>query len=111
MTVWSEPVAGHPDYAKLTREELELYNAKNQDYTKGGDPNGNFHRVAAILGNYPGLSLADPVVVCLTYALKQLDQVLWSRAQGYEGEIEGTDARLMDVHVYVKIARLLVKEK
>lgn len=101
---------GHPDYLKLTNEELQLHSAKNRDYARGGDPLGNFRRVASILTNY-ALDLADPAVVCIVYALKQLDAVLWMLSEGYEGDIEGVDPKLLDAHVYLKIARILHKEK
>ena len=102
---------GHPDYTKLTEEELELHSAKNYDYTKGGDSLGNFKRVANILSNYPGLDLSDPTVVALVFALKQLDVGFWMLAQKYEGEVETVDTRFRDVHVYFKLARILHKEK
>jgi len=98
------------EFEKLTQEELELYNAKNADYTKGGEPMGNFHRVAKFFSQYPNLNISDPVIVAMVYMLKQLDAVLWMLNQGYEGGVEGVDDRLKDVHVYAKIARILYKE-
>lgn len=95
------------NYEELTQKELELYKAKNRDYTKGGRPFGNFERVAAILSQYPKLNLANPPVVAMVYLLKQLDAALWMMSEGYEGEVENIDTRLTDVHVYAKIARLL----
>lgn len=101
---------GHPKFRELTEEELKLHDAKNADYAKGGDPLGNFKRVASILSNYPELDLADPTVVCIVYLLKQFDATLWMLSQGYEGEVEGVDTRLRDVHVYAKLARILHME-
>jgi len=104
--------SGHPLFYKMTREEEELHSAKNKDYTgEKGDPLGNFNRVAGILANYPNLSLGDPTVVALTYAMKQLDAALWMLSQGYEGEIEDVDARLRDVGAYMKLARILHRER
>lgn len=105
---------GHPDYLALTEQELELHSAKNRDYARGGDPLGNFKRVASILNNYckdSCLDLSDPTVVCLVYALKQLDAVLWMLSGNYEGDVEGIDPKLQDAHIYLKIARILHKEK
>ena len=102
---------GHPKYLELTEEELTFHSAKNRDYTKGGDPLGNFRRVADFLRNYPGLKLSDPTVVCLVYGLKQLDAALWHLSEGYEGEVESVDARLKDIHIYAKIARILNEEE
>ncbi len=103
---------GDLDFLDLTQAELQLYSDKNEDYAGGGtDPNGNFNRVAAILALYPGLSLGDPRVIALTYALKQVDQVAFSLSRGHEGKIEGLDERCADVHVYFKIMRILHKRR
>jgi len=102
---------GHPLFRKLTEEEIKLHDAKNADYAKGGNPLGNFYRVAAILSNYPRLDLSDPTVVAVVYALKQLDAGLWMLNEGYEGQVENIDTRFRDVHVYFKLARILHSEK
>lgn len=95
------------EFVALTIDELELYLEKNADYTKGGDPKGNFLRVASILRNYPGLDLGNLRVVAIVYMMKQLDAALWMLSQGYEGQVENIDTRLRDVHIYAKIARTL----
>lgn len=102
---------GHPDFIPMAVKEVELHARKNSDYAKGGDPLGNFHRVASILSLYPGLDLTRPVSVAIVYMLKQLDAALYMLSKGYEGQIEGVDERLTDVHVYAKLARILAKEK
>ncbi len=101
---------GHPDFLKLTEDELQLHSSKNRDYAQGGDPLGNFKRVASILANYPNLDLSKPEIVALVYMFKQLDAALWMLSQGYEGKTENIDTRLRDVHVYGKLARILHKE-
>ncbi|KKL92634.1 hypothetical protein LCGC14_1882750 [marine sediment metagenome] len=99
---------GDPLFLELTLAELDGYSAKNYDYAAGGeDPNGNFNRIAQILRLYPGLNIADPRMIAILYAFKQLDQVLWSLSRGFEGRIEGIDERLTDIHVYIKIARAI----
>lgn len=102
---------GHPDFATITKDELELHSIKNKDYAQGGDPLGNFKRVANILKEYPGLDLSSPTVVSLVYMFKQLDAALWMLCQGYEGDVENIDTRLRDVHVYAKLCRILHKEE
>ena len=101
---------GHPDYVDDTLEELDLYSRKNTDYTKGGDPFGNFKRVAAILALYPNLRLSNPVVICIVYLLKQLDAVLNMLSNDYEGVVEGKQERFTDIYVYTKIAKILSRE-
>ena len=103
---------GDPEFMAITIDEMKMYNAKNKDYAGGVagdtvDPNGNFNRVASIFSMYPGLGLGDPRVIAMTYAMKQIDQVLWSLSRGYEGNVEGLDARLADIHIYTKIIRVL----
>lgn len=102
---------GSPVFVELTQDELRLHSEKNADYAKGGDPLGNFKRVSTILGLYPKLKLDDPVVVALTYMMKQLDAALWMLAKEYEGEVENIDTRLRDVHIYAKLARILHRER
>lgn len=101
---------GHRKFTELTVSELDLHSRKNKDYAGGGDPLGNFHRVAAILKLYEPLPMS-PMLVAIIYAMKQLDQVLWSEHRGLEGEIEDSDARLADIHVYMKLARILKSEQ
>lgn len=101
---------GHPGFYRLLHEEAALHSAKNFDYANGGDPLGNFYRVAAILAQYPGLRLHDPAVIALVYALKQVDAYLWLKSNGHTAKVEGGDARLRDVSIYAKLAILLDRE-
>ena len=94
-------------FIDITLEEMKGYNEKNFDYAAGGDPNGNFLRVASMLSFYPGLKMGDPRIVALVYMMKQLDNVLWSLSRGFEGDLENLDSRLFDIHVYAKIVRVL----
>lgn len=102
---------GHPEYLKLTADELELHSAKNRDYARGGDALGNFKRVANIMANYPGLDLSDPTVVAIVFGMKQMDAALWQLSQHFEGDLEGFDSRAVDVSIYFKIANILHKEQ
>lgn len=100
---------GHPDFTTMTLDELALHSDKNHDYARGSDPLGNFNRVACICRQYPGLNPGKPEVVAALYMLKQLDATLWMLSQGFEGDVENTDTRLTDVHVYAKIMRLILR--
>lgn len=101
---------GHPDFLPKLIAEAKLHSDKNKDYAGGGDPLGNFTRVAAICALYPGLTPSNPATVALIYALKQIDQIFWSLSRGYEGNIEGIEGRAQDVSVYFKLADILHKE-
>jgi hypothetical protein len=101
---------GHPDFLPKLIAEAKLHSDKNKDYAGGGDPLGNFTRVAAICALYPGLTPSNPATVAIIYALKQIDQILWSLSRGYEGNIEGVEARAQDVSVYFTLADILHKE-
>lgn len=102
---------GHPQFLPTTVAELQLHSDKNHDYAAGGKPTGNFDRVAAILALYPGLKLSDPKVVALTYALKQLDAVLWGISNGIKQKVEGLKERLGDISVYSKIVMCIVDDE
>lgn len=106
-----EPHHGDPFFYEQCREEANLHSRKNYDYAAGGDVLGNFYRVSTILGLYPGLDLANPVVVCIVYMLKQLDAILWGLAKGIQHKVEGFHPRLQDVGIYAKITRCLLKRQ
>jgi len=71
---------GHERFIELSLKEMELHSEKNYDYAHGGNPLGNFVRVANILSNYSGLKLT-PAVIALIYMFKQLDSTLWQLSQ------------------------------
>lgn len=102
---------GHPEFLPMLLEKMKLHSDKNHDYARGGNPLGNFERVAKLLGQYPGLDLSDPVVVMLVYALKQVDATLWGLAQKIDQKVEGPIERLGDVLVYSGIAICALKDK
>ena len=100
---------GHPDFYKYLESMRKLHDEKNEDYTKGGDSLGNFHRVSAILKIW-GYDV-PPWLVAAIYALKQQDAGMWMLSQGYEGKIEGVDKRWEDKGVYSILERILIKEE
>jgi hypothetical protein len=102
---------GHPSFVDITLDELALHNKKNHDYARGGKPLGNFERVASILNLYPNFPINKPIGVSIVYMLKQLDAAMWMLSQGFEGDVEGINDRLGDVHVYAKIDRCMLKDK
>jgi hypothetical protein len=100
-----------PEYITMLRAEMDLFSAKNADYTGGGNSSySNFDRVSAFLGQYPGLKLSDPSIVAIVYTLKQLDAFLWMKSRGWEGSTEGIDSRLADIVVYMRLIRLMEQE-
>ena len=102
---------GHPDFIPMTLDEVKLHSDKNYKYAFGGDPLGNFNRVANIMVQYPKVDWATPLGVCLIYALKQLDATFWMMNSGHDPvEVEGMDGCLGDLSVYSKIARLIRKK-
>lgn len=106
-----EKKQGHPRFYELLKEESKLHSMKNKDYARGGNPMGNFNRVASTLAQYPGLDLSKPEVVAMVYMLKQLDASLWMISQGFEGDVENVGTRMGDVSVYSKIIRILHEEE
>lgn len=102
---------GHEEFIPLMLKHIKLHSDKNFDYAHGGDPMGNFCRVAIILKQYPGLDPGDPAVVAIIYLLKQLDAALWLKAKGHEAKIQGAGERWDDVSVYSNIIHLIEEEK
>ena len=102
---------GHKKFVDLLMAEADLHSRKNYDYASGGDPLGNFKRVAKILEQYPGLDLGNPAVVALVYMMKQIDATLWLLSNGHEAQVEGFSERLQDVSVYAKIVSIALGEQ
>lgn len=103
---------GHEFFYEQTQKEEELHSRKNHDYARGGNPLGNFTRVASILSLYPNLDHTDPVVVAIVYALKQWDAALWMLNNGHSSVTgEGLHERFQDVSIYSKLARCLLKDR
>lgn len=102
---------GHPKFLDLVLDEIRLHSDKNHDFAKGGNPLGNFNRVGAILDLYPGLKPGDPVVVAVSFMLKQLDASLWMYSQGYTARVESHAERWRDISIYSKIISILIEEK
>ena len=101
---------GHPDFVPTIMKEIALHSKKNHDYASGGNPLGNFNRVAKVLEMYPNLKLSNPAVVALVYMMKQLDAVLWMLSNGHTAQVEGIAERMQDVSVYSKLVPIINKE-
>ena len=82
---------GHPDFNDIVLGIVKLHSDKNHDYARGGDPLGNFKRSVDILGKYWHVFATPegPAVLAILYAMKQIDNVLWSLSQGGENVCEG----------------------
>lgn len=113
MTSRNEPLTARyrATFNRLLDDEQKLFEAKNHDYAHGGNPMGNFHRVAEILSLYPNLSLSRPVVVALCYLLKQLDATCWLLSSGHTAQSEGIQDRIRDIAIYAKLMMILEKEE
>ena len=100
--------SGHPRFKELIEQELELHNAKNRDYSRGGNPLGNFYRVSDMLHSF-GIELS-PAQVGFVYMMKQVDAAGRMLGQGYEGDTEGLAGRLQDISIYAKLVTILKEE-
>ena len=102
-------------FNELLGELSALHATKNFDYASGGiaGPMGNFHRVAALLHNYPPSPRWHSAPgIALTYMLKQLDATLHLLTTGNQSRTgENIDARLRDVATYAIIAIQLIEEE
>ncbi len=103
--------SGDPMFYELTQEEIKLHDEKNNDYRSKSNPLANFERVAAWMALYPDMDWAQPELVAVLFAQKQIDSYMSLMERGMEGGVETTDSRAQDVHVYWKIARIIHRRK
>lgn len=101
---------GHGDFIPTLLQQMQLHSDKNHDYARGGNPLGNFTRVASILKLWPGFPYDTPEGVAFIYALKQLDAEAWSMCQGGDCKVEGLDGRTDDQAVYANLRRCMRRE-
>lgn len=102
---------GHPDFYKMTQEEIELHNAKNYQYASSDDPLGNFKRVGILCHkvlNNP--DVPDYLKVGMVFMAKQIDAVYDMIGEGKTDTIEQIDDKFRDVSVYSKINNIMHKE-
>lgn len=81
-----------------TLRGIEAQANKNPDDASGENLVGNVARITEILRLYPGFPTATPAGIALTFALKQIDAVLWRLAQNPHSDIGSADARLQVMH-------------
>ncbi len=102
---------GDPMFYELTQEEIKLHDEKNNDYRSKSNPLANFDRVAAWMALYPDMNWAQPEMVSVLFAQKQVDAFMSLMERGIEGGVENTDTRARDVHVYWKIVRIIRRRR
>jgi hypothetical protein len=98
---------GHPGFIPTLTAQMKLHSDKNHDYARGGNPLGNFARVAGMLKQWPGFPYDTPEGVAFIYALKQLDAEAWTMCQGGACKVEGLDGRTDDQAVYANLRRCM----
>jgi hypothetical protein len=76
---------------------------KGGEYTRLGNANDNFYRVAEYLG-------FTPEEVCLVYLMKHLEAVLTTARAG-KSLTEDTRSRLHDIANYVEILHSIMRER
>jgi len=88
---------------RLERDKIMSINNKAGEYTRMGNANDNFYRVAEYLG-------ITPEEVCIVYLMKHLDAVLNTAKTG-KSLTEDTRSRLHDIANYVEILHSIMHEK
>ena len=101
---------GHPDFIPDLIEIAQLHSDKNHDYAKGGDPLGNFTRVAALMQLYPEFPWATPQGNATVQMLKQLDAFMWMQSAKTQAKVEGHDSRLKDIQVFAGLIRIMLRQ-
>ncbi len=94
---------GHPEFIPLLMQVMQLHSDKNFDYAGGGDPLGNFDRVADFFGMYPNFPTDKSEAIPIINAQKQIDCICWSICQHKDPKVEKLSRRSMDVVVYYLI--------
>lgn len=100
-----------PQFIKAIARLLCLLEYKNHDYTAGGDPFGNFRRVARIMTNYDDYPYDTPEGVAMFLLLKQFDAVMWALCKDIKPKVEGIEGRTDDVANYSLITGILSGER
>jgi hypothetical protein len=98
---------GHPRFVSTVVSQIKLHSDKNHDYARGGDPLGNFIRIATMLKLWPNFPYDTPEGVAFIYALKQVDAEAWTMCQGGDCKVEGLGGRTDDQAVYANLRRCM----
>jgi hypothetical protein len=103
---------GHKRFYEMTKEEEQLHSSKNFDYAGGGDPLGNFNRVAELVDKYNILSAphSTRTKVAIIYQLKQFDCFMDAYGKGKKMKVEGFHSRIQDISVYAKLIDIMLEE-
>ncbi|MFA4959879.1 MAG: hypothetical protein WC535_08345 [Candidatus Cloacimonas sp.] len=102
---------GHPDFYKMTQEEIALHNAKNYQYASSENPLGNFKRVGVLchkILNNP--DVPDCLKVGMVFMAKQIDAVYDIIGEGKTDIVEQVEDKFRDISVYSKINCIMYKE-
>lgn len=102
---------GHPRFYKMCDDEKLLHSRKNHDYASGGDPLGNFKRVAVLMTIYKGVEWDTPYGNAIVQMLKQFDAVLWALARKTKLKVEGFYDRFRDISVYSKLIPIMLDDE
>lgn len=106
-----EKFHGHPKFYEAALAEIKLHSNKNHDYAKGGNPLGNFQRVAHLMEIYHGINWETTYGNAIVQMLKQFDAVLWGLAHSTEMKVEGYQERFRDISIYSKLIPIMIEEE
>lgn len=98
---------GHPAFNDMMISQMELHDRKNKNYAGGGNPLGNFLRVAKIMSSYPNIPHGDPATAVIGMVIKQWDNILWAMNTGRFYSEGSIDEHLADISVYMNILRCI----
>lgn len=89
------------EFEDMCTEEVAMFKAKNVEYRNGGEHLSNFLEVASDLG-------VTPLQVWAIFADKHWRAILNYVRTGQQGA-EGIESRMLDMAVYAKLGRMLVR--
>jgi len=103
---------GHPDFYKLTEEEIELHNKKNYQYASAKDPLGNFNRVGVLCRKVMlNPDIPDNLKIGMVLMAKQIDAVYDIIGEGKQNTVESVEDKFRDISVYSKINHIMYREQ
>lgn len=106
----SKQRGGHPLFYKLIAEEAEMYSRKHYQYATDADPMSNFRLCGQLTRKCIKPGVNPTIAAALTLMSKQVVGVYEIVGEGKTGTIDSLEDKLLDIAIYSRIIRILVRE-
>lgn len=101
---------GHPLFYKLIEEEASMYSRKHYQYATDADPMSNFRLCGQLIRKCIKPGVNPTIAAALTLMSKQVVGVYEIVGEGKTGTIDSLEDKLLDIAIYSRIIRILVRE-